>query len=134
MNKFGRYVDIDHNTPEALLVRYAKECYDDYRAGIKPEVNIYGYDSYMEYLNRCDLVWAHSDCNFEDLQRGLIRYYTESGIFDKLNRFYSGDEQPLRDDGSVWTTTLSFSVNCTQKRLRVKFWEKSDAVMHFRWG
>lgn len=39
-------------------------------------------------------------------------------------RYYSGDEQPLRDDESVWATALSFSVNCSQKRLTVKFWEK----------
>ena len=133
VNKFGHYVDIDANTPEAKLVRSAKECYDKYRAGIDPEINVYGYELYMEYLKRCDLVWAHSDCNFEDLQKGLIRYYTESGIFDKLTRYYSGDEQPLRDDGNVWTTALSLTVNCTQKRLTVKFWEKPNTVMHFQW-
>ena len=133
VNKFGRYVDIDDNTPEAKLVRGAKECYDKYMAGIDREINVYGYELYMEYLNRCDLVWAHSDCNFEDLQKGMIRYYTESGIFDMLTKYYSGDEQPLRDNSNVWTTALSFSVNCTQKRLTVKFWEKPNTVMHFQW-
>ena len=133
VNKFGRYVDIDDNTAEAKLVRSAKACYDKFKAGIDPEINVYGYELYMEYLNRCDLVWAQSDCNFEDLQKGLIRYYTESGIFDKLTRYYSGDEQPLRDDGNVWTTALSLTVNCTQKRLTVKFWEKPNTVMHFQW-
>ena len=133
VNKFGRYVDIDDNTTEAKLVRYAKECYDKYKAGDESEINAYGYDIYKEYLNRCDLVWAQSDCNFEDLQKGLIRYYTESGIFDKLIKYYSGDEEPLRDDGNVWTTALSLSVNCSQRRLSVKFWEKPNTVMHFQW-
>ena len=133
VNKFGRYVDIDANTPEARLVRGAKECHDKYMAGIDPEINVYGHDLYVEYTKRSDLVWAHSDCNFEDLQKGMIRHYTETGIFDKLIRYYSGDEQPLRDDGNVWTTALSLSVNCTKKRLTVKFWEQDETVMHFQW-
>ena len=133
VNKFGRYVDINDNTEEAKLVRGAKECYDKYMAGIDPEINVHGADLYKEYLKRCDLVWAQSDCNFEDLQKGMIRHYTETGIFDKLNAYYSGDEQALRDDGSVWTTALSLSVNCTQKRLTVKFWEQPDTVLHFQW-
>lgn len=133
VNKFGRYVDIDDDTPEAMLVRVAKQCYDKYMAGVDPDINVYGYNLYKEYLDRCDLVWVHSDCNFEDLQKGMIRHYTESGIFDKLNAYYSGDEKALRDDGCVWTTALSLSVNCTQKRLTIKFWEQHDTVMHFQW-
>lgn len=133
VDKFGHYVNIDDNTSEAKLVRTAKLCHDKYKAGIDMKMNKYGYDTYETYLNRCDLYWAHSDCNFEELQKGLIRYYTENGIFDLLNKYYAGDEKPLRDDSNVWTTSLSFSVNCTQKRLTVKFWEKDDTVMHFQW-
>ena len=87
----------------------------------------------MEYLNRNSLVWAHTDANFEDLQRGLVKYYTENGIFKKLEQYYSGNEKPLRDDGLVWTTALSLSVNCTQKRLTIKFWEKPKTVMQYQW-
>lgn len=133
VNKFGHYVDIDDNTCEAKLVRAAKERYDKYKAGIDMEMNKYGYDTYKSYLDRCDLYWAHSDSNFEELQKGLIRYYTETGIFDLLNKYYSGDEKPLRDNSNVWTTSLSFSVNCTQKRLTLKFWEKPNTVMHYQW-
>ena len=97
------------------------------------DVNAAGAREYQEYLNRCNLVWAHSDCNFEDLQKGLIQYYKETGITDMLNKYYAGDEKPLRDNSNVWTTSLSFSVNCTQKRLNLKFWEHKNTVMHYQW-
>lgn len=133
VNKFGRYVDVNDNTDEAKLVRNLKKCYNNYRAGINMDVNAAGAREYQEYLNRCDLVWAHSDCNFEDLQKGLIQYYKETGITDMLNKYYAGDEKPLRDNSNVWTTSLSFSVNCTQKRLNLKFWEHKNTVMHYQW-
>lgn len=133
VNKFGRYVDVNDNTDEARLVRNLKKCYQKYMAGIDVEVNAAGAEGYKEYLDRCDLVWAHSDCNFEDLQKGLIEYYNETGIFDLLNKYYAGDEKPLRDNSFVWTTSLSFSVNCTQKRLNLKFWEHEKTVMHYQW-
>lgn len=133
VNKFGRYIDVDDDTDEAKIVRAAKVCYNEYLAGIDTKNNKYGYNAYKAYLDRCDLEWAHSDCNFEDLQKGLIRYYTETGIFDLLKEYYAGNEKPLRDDSNVWTTSLSLSVNCTKKRLTVKFWEKPNTVMHYQW-
>ena len=78
-------------------------------------------------------MWAQDNDNFEDLQRGMMKYYTENGAFEKLIRYYAGDEDPLRDDTSIFSTALSFSVNCTQKRLTVKFWEKPDTVMLYQW-
>lgn len=133
VNEHGRYVDINENTKEALLVRKYKKCYKDYRAGIDPKSNLIGYEKYQEYLDRCDLTWVQTNDNFEDLQRGLIQHYTENGAFDKLRRYYSGDEKPLRDDGNIFTTALSLSVNCTKRRLRVKFWENPNTVMTYQW-
>ena len=133
VNENGKYVDVDADTAEARLVRVYKAQYNNYLSGIDTPENKVGFDKYNEYLKRNSLVWAHTDANFEDLQKGLIKYYTEKGIIEKLEQYYSGNEKPLRDDGFVWTTALSFAVNCTQKRLTVKFWEKPNTVMHYQW-
>lgn len=133
VNAQGKYVDIHSNTPEARLVREYKRCYDRYRAGSKCSEDYTGYLLYQKYLDRSDLVWVQTDENFEDLQRGLIQYYTETGAFEKLRQYYSGYEKPLRDDGLIFTTGLSFSINCTKKRLTVKFWENPDTVMTYQW-
>ena len=133
VNENGKYVDVDEDTAEARLVRGYKEKYKNYLSGIDTPENKAGFDKYKEYLNRHNLVWAHTDANFEDLQKGLTKFYEEIGAFEKLEQYYSGNEKPLRDDGNVWTTALSLSVNCTQKRLSVKFWEKPNTVMHYQW-
>lgn len=133
VNEAGQYVDVNGNTEEAKQVRQLKKSYDDYLAGIDKEKNLKAFNEYSEYLNRCNLSWVQVDKNFKDLQRGLIQYYTDSGIMDKLTRYYDGDEDPLRNDGSVWTTSLNFTVNCTKKQLTLRFWEKPNTVMHCQW-
>lgn len=133
VNEAGEYIDIDSHSPEAVRVREYKLCYDLYNAGIEKEKNRFGYEKYTRYLERCNLVWVQNNENFEDLQRGLMKYYTENGAFEKLMRYYAGDETPLRNDGLIFTTALSFSVNCTRKRLTVRFWEQPHTVMIYRW-
>ena len=63
----------------------------------------------------------------------LYLYYTKNGTYDKMAQYYSGYEKPLRDDGNIMTTALSFSVNCTKKRLKLMFWEKPGTVMYYQW-
>lgn len=133
VNREGNFVDIDSSTPEAKLVRAYKQGYDRYKSGIQTAQTKAAFENYLEYLNRCDLVWVQNNDHFEDLQRGLIKHYTETGTLEKLRRYYAGDEKPLRDDGMIWTTSLSFSVNCTKKRLTVRFWEHEDTVMEYQW-
>lgn len=133
VNAEGKYVDIDAKTKEAKIVRAYKQCYDNVKAGKNIKTDLTGYNYYQEYLDRCNLDWVMNDNNFEDLQKGLIKYYKDSGILDKLKKYYAGDEKPLRDDSNIWTTGLSLSVNCTQKRLTVKFWEKPNTVMQYQW-
>lgn len=133
VNKNGMYVDIDSSTKEAMLVRDYKKCYENYISGIDMGKNIIGYIKYLEYLDRCDLTWVQSNDNFEDLQRGLIKHYTETGTFHKLKSYYEGDEKALRDDGNIFTTALSFSVNCTKRKLHVKFWENPHTVITYQW-
>lgn len=133
VNKNGLYIDTNDNSREAMFVREYKKCYENYLAGIDTTLNLIGYEKYLEYLKRCDLTWVQTNDNFEALQRGLIKVYTENGTFEKLNRYYAGDEQPLRDDGNIFTTALSFTVNCTKCRLRVKFWENPNVVITYQW-
>lgn len=133
VNAEGKYIDVEDCTPEAKRVREYKQCYERYLADCTDERNRIGYQRYREYLDRSDLVWAQTDAHFEALQRGLIRHYTENGAFEKLVRYYAGDEKPLRDDSLIFTTALSFSVNCTQRRLTVKFWENPTTVMTYQW-
>lgn len=133
VNKNGVYVDTDDTTQEAMFVREYKKCYENYIAGIDTKRNLIGYEKYLEYLNRCDLTWVQNNDNFEDLQRGLIKHYTENGAFEKLKKYYAGDEKPLRDDGNIFTTALSFSVNCTKRNLHVKFWENPHTVIDYQW-
>lgn len=133
VNRYGKYIDVDSNTPEAIMVREYKENYYNYISGINMDENEYGYQKYLEYLLRCDLVWVQTNENFEDLQSGLIKYYKETGIIDKLRNYYSGNEKPLRDDGNIFTTGLSFTVNCTKKRLNVKFWENPLTTIMYQW-
>lgn len=133
VNEQGLYVDTDTQTREAMFVREYKKCYEDYMAGIDRDRNLIGYIKYQEYLDRCDLTWVQNNNNFEALQHGLMKHYTEKGTFRKLERYYAGDEKPLRDDGNIFTTALSFSVNCTKRRLYVKFWEHPQTVIFWQW-
>lgn len=47
--------------------------------------------------------------------------------------FYNGNEKPLRDDGSVWTTGFNFGVNCAEKHLILRLWEKDSAIVELQW-
>ena len=38
----------------------------------------------------------------------------------------------LRDDASIWTTSLNVGVNCAQKEMKVRFWENDDIVYHVK--
>ena len=92
-----------------------------------------GHDKHQEYLDRCNTMWLTDDKNFEALKDALDKKYTESGIYEKLDKYYAGDEKPLRDAGNIWTTSLSFGVNCTKKSFTLKFWEEEETVMKYQW-
>ena len=50
-----------------------------------------------------------------------------------LDKYYAGDEKELRDNSNIWTTSLSFGVNCTKKSLTLRFWEEEETVMKYQW-
>lgn len=47
--------------------------------------------------------------------------------------FYAGNEGPLRDDGTIWTTGFNFGVNCAEKRLVLRLWESDGVIVDYRW-
>ena len=127
----GKYVDIyaENPTEEAILVKVYKEAFNRIKTGQPLEGDKEKAALYNEYLSRSGLYWASDDANFEELQKGLIDYYKHSGIKDMLEEYYKGNETPLRDNANIWTTALSISANCTQKRITAKFWEKPNTVL-----
>ena len=131
VNEEGKYVDIyaENPTEEAKLVKSYKDASDRIISGQPLAGDEEKAALYHEYLGRNDLYWASDDDNFEELQKGLIDYYEYSGIKDMLEEYHKGNEKPLRDNSNIWTTALSISANCTQKRLTVKFWEKPNTVL-----
>ncbi|MDO4536773.1 MAG: linear amide C-N hydrolase [Coriobacteriales bacterium] len=91
--------------------------------------------------------WAVNDDNFEAMKAAayasLHTRYDAEGNFDpknslskyeKLCAFYGmgceKDETPLRDDASVWTTSLNTGCNCAQKELKIRFWENDEVIFH----
>lgn len=132
IDKNGKYVDIyaDKPThPDADLVLGYKAAYDRVKAGKAESGDEELAKNYQEYLDRCNLYWASDDRNFKELQKGMIDYYNKTGIKETLIKYIEGDEQPLRDDSNIWTTALSITCNCTQKRLTARFWEHTDTIM-----
>ena len=59
--------------------------------------------------------------------------FKEDGTYENLLKYYAGDEKPLRDNSNIWTTSLSFGVNCTKKSLTLRFWEQPNTVMKYQW-
>lgn len=47
--------------------------------------------------------------------------------------YYNDNEQPLRDNGGIWTTSLNFGVNCAAKHLILRLWEKDSSVFEYQW-
>ncbi len=105
--------------------------------------------AYRRLILNMDNYWLHNDDHFEAAK--AYAYYTihtrynDKGEFDingkskydKLCAFYGmgveKDETPLRDDGSIWTTSLNVGANCAQKEIKVRFWENDEVVYHFKW-
>ena len=67
----------------------------------------------------------------EELQKRIDDMLTPYQAAAK--EFYAGNEKPLRDSGSVWTTGFNFGVNCAKKHLILRLWEDSDAIFEYQW-
>ncbi len=104
------------------------------------------YDEYWRLLRNLSTRWAFIDDNFEAMKAAAyaslhIRYDAEGNFdpsvmskYEKLCAFYGKgcekDETPLRDDASIWTTSLNVGVNCAQKEIKIRFWEDDNVIFH----
>ncbi len=105
-------------------------------------------DEYRRLLQNEDVRWLNNDYNFEALKAAayarLHIRYNKNGVFDhsclskyeKLLAFYGygveKNETPLRDDGTIWTTSLNVGVNCAKKEMKIRFWENDDVIYHVK--
>ncbi len=103
------------------------------------------FREYMRLRHNEDCHWGSSDPNFEALKAMAYAMlhvrYDKDGKFDpsamskyeKLKAYYGDgvpkDEEPLRDDAEIWTTSLNVGANCSQKTMRIRFWENDDVIV-----
>lgn len=128
----GNVIDIYSDNPTHELAGYVsklKEAYNRVEAGSKDPDDLKDAEEYQYYLDNENVYWASDDRNFQKLQKGLMDYYKKTGIKEKLLQYIAGNEKPLRDHSEIWTTTLSITCNCTQKRLTARFWEHKNTIM-----
>ncbi len=109
-------------------------------------------DEYRRIMHNDNNLWIHNDENFEAAKAMAyaplhIRYNAEGksdpdpknlSKYEKLLAFYgikgwAKNEQPLRDDAQIWTTSLNTGANCVQKEIKIRFWENDNIIYHFKW-
>ncbi len=126
---------------EARKVEYEGSSDLERRATLKPF-----YDEYWRLLRNLTTRWAVNDDNFEAMKAAAyaslhIRYNADGEFdpsamskYEKLCAFYGKgcekDETPLRDDASIWTTSLNVGANCAKKEIKVRFWENDEVIFH----
>lgn len=125
----GKYVEKTgfeegYNAYKNALATGDKESVEKYKSD---------FNKHSEYLSRSTSAWVNNDDNFEMVQKAVINSHKNSEIIDKLIEYYNGNEQPLRDDGSIWTTSFSFGVNCAKKHVILKLWEREDVIYEYQW-
>ncbi|MCR4565522.1 MAG: linear amide C-N hydrolase [Bacteroidales bacterium] len=105
-------------------------------------------DEYRRLILNMDNYWLHNDDHFEAAKAfayaQIHTRYNDKGEFDlnsmskydKLCAFYGmgveKDETPLRDDGTIWTTSLNIGVNCARKEMKIRFWEDDNVIYHVK--
>ena len=78
--------------------------------------------------NNSNVEWMMDESHFSEMMEGIGTFMALTGWKEKLVEYYNGNEMPLRESRSVFTTGVSYAVNCAQKTMLVKFWEKEDLV------
>ncbi len=106
------------------------------------------HDKYWELITSETSEWVYNDYNFEALKGVVyakmhIRYDAQGKLdpaamskYEKMCAYYGfgrpRDEKPLRDDASIWTTSLNVGVNCAQKEMKIRFWENDEVIYHVK--
>jgi len=83
-----------------------------------------GYSDYETNINKRRAV------SREELQKQFEQFV--SPLQPALKAYFEGDDTPLRESGSVWTTSFNFGVNCAEKHLILRLWERDDAVIEYQ--
>ena len=78
--------------------------------------------------------WMMKEENFEEMKAGIMTVMEALGWKEKLVAYYEGDEMPLREERTIFTTGVSYAVNCAQKTMLIKFWEKEDLTYEIHMG
>lgn len=140
LNTFGSGVPVDENGnmisetgyEEGFIAYCIAQLNGDTETMKKNESDYY---KHKEYLDRCTNAAIYDDKNFETVQEYAILIDQLLGISDKLNKFYAGDEMPLRTDtsGSIWLAGETVGVNCAKKHINVMFWENPNVKVDLQW-
>ncbi|MDO4538579.1 MAG: hypothetical protein Q4B54_10495 [Coriobacteriales bacterium] len=120
-------------------------CYASLEPSDDPERQRALSDAYQQLLDNDSSRWIHDDRNFEAVKAAVyakqhlrLNEYGQldpscMSKYEKLLAFYGmgceKDEQPLRDDANIWTTSMNFGVNCTQKRMKIRLWENDETML-----
>ncbi len=125
-----------------------KEKFDAYlenylNADLQKEYSPY-YLTYLHLLTNQGTEWTHDDHHFEAMKamayaRLHIRYNAQNEVdpsalskYEKALAFYGlgveKDEKPLRDDASIWTTSVNLGVNCAERKMKLRFWENDELM------
>ena len=83
-------------------------------------------DAGIELAGNSDVKWMMNEDNFEEMKAGMVAFMQKLGWKEKLLEYYAGNEMPLREAKQIYTTGVSYAVNCAQKTMLIKFWEKED--------
>lgn len=95
------------------------------------EANKSFHELFEEEKNRVTTAWILDDKNFEAVQKAVVEK-NEPNI-DAMKEYCNGNENPLRDNGHVWTSSISLGINCTDKSFVLKMWEKDNVKINFKW-
>ena len=89
------------------------------------EPGVLGYSDYLIDVNE------RRATSQEDMQKGFEEQLAP--YRDAIEAYYQGDEEALRENGSVWTTSFNFGVNCSTKHLILRLWERDDVIVEYQW-
>lgn len=92
------------------------------------EIKDPGCLGYSDFLGNVNDRRAYTQ---EEMRLGFIEYMKP--FQEAAAEYYKGNEQPLRNAGNVWTSSFNFGVNCAQKHLYLRFWEKDNVVFECQW-
>ncbi len=141
-------IKFDINGEKVSFEDLVKNYNDPAAFASEPEKSVAMYKLYVHLRQNENCHWGSCDPNFEALKAMAYAMlhvrYDENGKYDdtcmskyeKLKAYYGDgvpkDEKPLRDDADIWTTSLNVGVNCSEKKMKVRFWENDSVIVEIQ--